>query len=151
MAKQYAEQEVCWKFLEENRTVVPLELWGYFDRFFTKRVEEAKSIYVDSDYKISRTDAAIIMGLVQSSGDFIKKIKSSPKNEIDGNGVFTVDYNISQLLHHCLGNDLNAISFLTELKFSEDVAPKKELIEQAFNELLETITKLKKLTIYDDI
>ncbi len=75
MANQYEEQVVCWKSLENNKRIVPLELWEVFDSLFTDNVTEANEIFTDNNFKISRTHVAIIVGLMLSSGAFLEKLK----------------------------------------------------------------------------
>ena len=75
MAKQYEAQMACWKSLEDNKRIVPLELWEVFDSLFTNNITEAKEIFVDNNFKISRTHVAIIVGLMLSSGAFLQKLK----------------------------------------------------------------------------
>ena len=145
MANQYEEQIVCWKSLEDNKRIVPLELWEVFDSLFTNNIEEAKEIFADHNFKISRMHVAIIVGLMLSSGAFLTKIKTSVKNDLDGN-VLTFDKDISELVHHCLGNDLNTISLITENLPPEEIEAKKETIEKAFREIFELINRIKTLT-----
>jgi len=146
MANQYEEQVVCWKSLENNKRIVPLELWEVFDSLFTDNVTEANEIFTDNNFKISRTHVAIIVGLMLSSGAFLEKIKRSVKNELDGNGVLTFDSDISELTHHLLGNDLNTITMITENIPLTEIPARRETIEKAFREIFEVINKIKILT-----
>ena len=146
MAKQYELQMVCWKSLEENKRIVPLELWEVFDSLFTDNIIEANEIFLDNNFQISRTHVAIIVGLMLSSGAFLKNIKISTKNELDENGVLTFDSDISELAHHLLANDLNIISMTTENTPLSETPARRETIEKAFRELFEVLNKIKTLT-----
>lgn len=146
MAKQYEPQLACWKSLESNKRIIPLELWKVFDCLFTNNVIEAKEIFVDNDYKVSRMQVAIIIGLVHSSAAFLHKIKTSEKNDLDDGGVLVFDSDITELVHHCLGNDLNIISQISENFTAEEIKERKEHIEKAFGEIFELINRLKTLT-----
>jgi CheY-like chemotaxis protein len=148
MAKQYAEEEACWKSLEESKIIVSSELWEVFDRLFTNKVTETNDIFTDCGYQISRAEGVIIIGLIQSAGEFIKTIKSADKNEIDETGRITLNKNICHLVTHCLRNDLNIIMAITELKiyYNEDIEKKKEDIGCAYKGIFDVILKLKTLT-----
>jgi len=148
MAHQYEEEFQCWKRLEDNKSVVPADVWEVFDCLLTDKVKEIKEIFLKTNFNISRTNGVVIQGLIQSIGAFILTIRTAEKNEITKDGEITLIKDIHHLVGHCIRNDLNIINGISgsRLWFDENIENKKEPLEKALREIFEVLDRLKTLT-----
>jgi hypothetical protein len=147
MALIYDREKAHLKDLEVNRQIIPAQIWGSFDRHFTHRVNESLTIFKNNNYKISQDDSAILLGLFQSAAKFLSTIKISSVNEIKSTGEITLSEGLCHLIHHCLRNDLNSLSYITDdLANSKEPSCGKDLVDKCYNSMFELVDKLKILT-----
>lgn len=74
-------------------------------------------------------------------------IKISERNELTAAGGINLSEEICHLIHHCLRNDLNKLSWVADdLMSNSPNGNNKELIDGIYKEIYDLVTKLKSLT-----
>ena len=154
MALYYEKEIECFRVLDERKRTqpkevwfVPDEIWEKFDQSFTRRVLETNKILKEKNYVITNDEGVIVVGLLGMAQTFIRSIKVADKIELKASGEISLCYEICNLFNHCLGNDLNKLTYITYDFMDGIITDEKKLsTEDAYKTTFDLIAQLKTLT-----